>query len=93
MTAMCRARISPAPKSTISGRRVRKKEVADYIEIASFDGLMQLRCSYSVNRSLELRPAFEAIGTRQHELGVVQGKVLGSCGAMIRCDLSDCFCT
>ena len=68
-----------------------RKKIAGGLEIAALDGLVQFRGGGTVDGGPQFRPAFEAIRSRQHELGVVQGKGLGACGSVICRDFGDSF--
>src|SRR5215471_18538347 len=72
------------------------EEFAGGLKIAAFGGRVQFGGGDAVDSGLQFRPAFEAIGPRQHELGIVQGEGLrrGFAGrgcAVIGRDLGDSF--
>ena len=63
--------------------RAPREQLARGLEIAALGGLVQSGRGDAVDGGLQFRPAFEPIGPRQHELGVMQRKGLGRGGAVI----------
>ena len=75
----------------IDNLRASREEIAGRLEVAAFGGLVQPGRGDAVDGGLQLGPALEAIGPRQHELRVVKRERLGRGGAVIGLDLRHGF--
>ena len=52
--------------------RTAREQGARCFNVAAFGGLMQLRGGDTIDGCLQLRPAFESVGSREYELGIMQ---------------------